>query len=458
MAQVHNYLKINVQDPQDYPKHIAYLVGQDPKITFVIHGSYLSDTDAVVAQLGLGKYRRQVLWSTARYDSLSKVEKSELVQFYGKDELNRCVLQYLHYQAPKPSDSLCFGSLPASMSFKDYAQFFVITDYSSNKQFVYYKKYRKLMEVSIGSNMERSVLVPFAKYPQLHKLYTYQYADTALERPSVLSLCPVDDTSLIGVLRYYYVHRKPFAPAVFVPFYNVLKVNMHGPNRSYIYNLATPIDEHKFYWPILVAQGQYYAPIVVGSVASLSSENTPHNLARIKLSEKTYGYDTFTAATLNPYLINNKIYQNFNEYFASNGYFIMRLSNYILELATNKKVYLPFADTLYTGLRMYGMSQGPHYGVIDFKYNSQERKFYLLYILGGAMYYASLPLGDSAFDNNQKLYELNGYFSKKKSGICMSHDGKQLIYLLKKQYCFAVQSAAQVQATAQAYQDDPMGY
>jgi hypothetical protein len=129
----------------------------------------------------------------------------------------------------------------------------------------------------------------------------------------------------------------------------------------------------------------------------------------------------------------------------------MSLSNYIIDLETEQKIYLPQPDTLYQNIFINKSTYLINYYVNDFKYNLNEKLFYISYFYNNNAYLATLAPNGKAFITNEILYSLDDEFSYIQKNTCLSWDGKMIFYCMNGEDCFKYATVAEIQAIAKKY-------
>lgn len=139
---------------------------------------------------------------------------------------------------------------------------------------------------------------------------------------------------------------------------------------------------------------------------------------------------------VNDYLVTNKVFDNYSRAYFDNGYALMSLSNYIFNLETEEKIFLPIDDSIFRSLHIDPKNFAIGYYVSDFKYNIAERRYYIRYKLGDNDYTASFKANAKSLDNNVLMYSYGSEFGKSIKAACLSWDGKKIVYSLKGEDCF----------------------
>lgn len=454
LAQQKNFIKVNVGDCINCVSALSYILKQDPQVNFVFHGEFLSDSNDVIEKFALEPYRRQIFFSTPLYDSLSRETESELIQFCDNKVINRSGLRNLKFIKGNGCsiDTFCLKDLSNHIIFKDYKDFVLITNYISYKQFIYYKKDKTLKSISIEPEIIKSIYVDFLKKPDLYEYYKFESTQTPSIAPKIKSIFPYDDTTVIAALLTYNAEITTAQDTILSQMTSFIKINKHQNNEVLFLSDRLPKKEQYFYTQVLSHKSQLYVPLHLDMSNRTDSSLGTENLVRLKKEKHYFKFDKYLPSILNEYLISSKVYQNCNTYFLDNGYFFMSLSNYIINVETDEKIYLPFEDSVFRKIYLYPQLKGINYSVWDFKYNVLESKFYILYHQDSNSIYASFKAGSKKFETHELLYTLDQSFSYAFKNKCLSWDGKKIVYSMKGEDCFKSSSVEEFQELAREFE------
>jgi len=153
-------------------------------------------------------------------------------------------------------------------------------------------------------------------------------------------------------------------------------------------------------------------------------------VARFTKQKSVYRVAGIEPETMQDYLVKNRVFTNYNQYFQDNGYVLMSLSDYILNLDTHEKIKLPIADSIFRTMRIH-RNFSIDYWVSDFKYNTAENKFYMIYHLNEVAFAASFKPGAATFDMHEYQWSETSPFIKTVKDARLSWDGKKITYLLR---------------------------
>jgi hypothetical protein len=451
-AQQKNFAKINVRDCANCTNVLSQLLKKDPKITFVIHDEYVQDSIDVIEKFNLKAFQKQIIWSGKLYDSFDKQTESEFIQFCDKKEINRSGLRaFKYFYKGCEENTICLTDLSNFLVFKDYKNFLLITNYISNKQYVYYKKYNTQKLISIDSGFVRSIYVDYLKKPSLYEFYKHESAQTPSISPKVRFLFPFDDSTLIGSLVLYDTEITPTKDTELSAKTNIIKINYKNKNEVLFLPNKLPTSYRYFNTHVFSYKSKFYLPLALDMDKILENNSDFSNLAIVKKEKNLCKFEKYLPTTLNQYLIDNKIYQNLNTHFLDNGYYLMSLSNYIINLNTEEKIYLPIDDSVFKNLMIYPNFRGISYNVSDFKYNETEGKFFILYNQGRNYYVASFKPNSKSFETNDFLFSFDNLFLNSSKNSCLSWDGKSILYAMKGDNCFKYATVAEIQELAKNY-------
>jgi hypothetical protein len=448
-AQQKNFIKIHVGDCVNCVSALSYIFKKDPKVALIIHGDYLSDSADVIMKFGLEPYCSQIIWDSKLYDSLSRETESELIQFYDKKEVNRSSLRKLHFIEFKtsPSKSINWSDLSNHLDFYDYKSYMVMDSYISKRKFVYYKDKSELSEIVIDSSWIRSIYVDFLKESEMYKHYLYESKILRSIAPKIMSVCPYDDSTLLAILKTYTAEIDG-TDTSYSGLLSIIKVNRSKKNEVlYVDNKLTPF--HYMHEKVLSHNKKIYIPVIWGIDSILQNKLEFENLALLKKEKSVYVFDRYMPTKLNDYLVDNKVYHNCNINLLDRGYYLMSLSNYLLNLETGEKVYIPFDDSLFHNIRLGPGLSGTKYNIWDFKYDTQKQMFYILYYDEDKFYVANFKRGAKTFERNETLYSFGCPFSKSIKGVCLSWDAKGIVYITKSDHLVKHATVAEMQVMAQ---------
>lgn len=456
-AQQKNYLKINVADCVNCVSVLSEILKKDPKITFVIHEKYLLDSVDLLEKFSLNRYASQTIWSGKLYDSLSKQFESEFIQYCGKEEVNRCGLRKWNYFDCNNinSNSICIGGLSNQVIFRDYQSFILFRNYITNNHYIYSKKLKKITPLPIDSNMVRSIYLNYLRDTYMYNTYVKDYKLGLVPSPKIMSLCPLNDSTVLGALVTYVYEIESNSDTTYSQFISLVKINSSG-NQELIFLNNRLSENNRFLQPQVFAyKNKIFAPIFSDIGAALKNNMNLVNLARFKIDQGQYKLDKFMPTELNDYLYKNDVNQNYNETYYDHGYSIMSLSNYILNLSTEEKIYLPLDDSIYQNIKMYPDLKGISYQLRDFKYNEMEKLFYIIYAHNNQYYYASFRPNGKTFKTKEFLYTYEGKFNNETKSVVLSWDGKKIIYQMKNEDCLRHINVADLKKIIFDYENAP---
>lgn len=439
VAQSRNYLKLSATDCANCVKAIDYLLLKDPQIEIVFHSDFASDSEDVIQKFALNPFRKKIIWDKVLYDSLSKTFESELVQYLGNKEVNRSTLRDLHYvDVNKSTDAtLCLADLSNHIMFRDYKNQLVITNYLSQRQYVYNKPSGTLREIFADSNLIRSLFIEQLHNEKMYKHYTYEAKSNTQLAPKITSLMPYNDTVLVGALKTYTAAFNKRGDTILTPFISLVFVPADGrSNKVRSINNILPVKEHFFSGKALASKGEVY--LQIGYDKSFEDTGTRlQNLAWFSEQKNRFAFKEYLPVSLAdyPYLKSKKLYSS--SHYMDNGFYLMSLGNYVMDLETFKKYPIPFHDSLYQKAQ-FANSDGMSFFIWDFKYDSRSHFITLLYKNAGCMHLATFKPGDKQFSSDINLYKIDTEFGKSIKNICLSWDARQIVYCIKNDNCFRV--------------------
>jgi hypothetical protein len=451
-AQQKNFVKVNVGDCINCNITLSQILKKDPQLTFVIHGAYIADSTDVIEKFNLEAYRKQIIWSSKLYDSLSKAFSSEFIQYCGNKEVNRSGLKNVTFldQSNCESNSICLKGISNNITFYDYKNYLLITNHISKQQIVYFKETNRAKVVKIDSSLVRSIYVDFLKSTKEYEHYMYMTTVAALFKPRITSLCAFNDSTVLGCLVTYKCDSITTKDSFYSKVLSIIKVSNSTSKIEFVKN-ELPIPFHSLNENNILSHNQEVYFTLLGDMNNLSKNNMPiQNLVRYKKRNQAYQFNKAMPTRLNDYLITNNVYNQCNMTFVDNGFSLMSLSDYIINLETEEKINLPFADTLFKNIYLYPEMKGINYYVWDFKYNKQEDKFYLLYFHYGKTYIASFKRGDTKWSSNEFVYSYSEFIQDVKN-VCLSWDGKRILYCMNNENCFKYASLSEIQEMAKTY-------
>jgi len=153
-------------------------------------------------------------------------------------------------------------------------------------------------------------------------------------------------------------------------------------------------------------------------------------VARFTKQKSVYRVAGIEPEIMQDYLVKNRVFTNYNQYFEDNGYMLMSLSDYIVNLETHEHIKMPIADSVFRAIKIH-RNFLIDYWISDFKYNTAENRFYLTYCLNDSVFAASFKPGADTFDMHEYQWsEARGFVYTLKDGS-LSWDGKKMLYLLR---------------------------
>jgi hypothetical protein len=350
--------------------------------------------------------------------------------------------------------TICPEKLPSRVGVRDYEHYMLMTNHISNQQLVYWKKTGVLLPVKVDTNMVKSIYLDFLKdegeYTQYAKLM-----GRAQFRPFIESLCAYDDTTVLGCLVTYKrddtVVNGTDTTINYTRMKSIVKICLNQKPELFFVNEALPIEQHYISSDLFSDKGIVYFRLTSDPEDIIARKGTIKMLARLQRKGNVYSVDRILPDTMNQYLVTNNVLLNCNSYYASNGFALMSLSNYMSNLSTGERITLPMPDSVFNNLRIDFKNFSISYMVFDFKYNKAENKCYLLYMLHDTAYAASFKPGAKVFDTNEVRYYLDSDFVQDLKAACLSWDGKKIVYCMKDETCFHYVTVSEIQQAAQSY-------
>jgi hypothetical protein len=350
--------------------------------------------------------------------------------------------------------TICPEKLPSRVSVHDCEHYMLMTNYISNQQLIYWKKTGVLTPVKVDTNMVKSIYLDFlkdeAEYTQYAKLM-----GRAQFRPHINSLCAYDDTTVLGCLVTYRINDTVVNGTDTTVNYrgmtSIVKISLNQKPELFFINDTLPIEQHYLNYELFSDKGIVYFRLTSDAEDIIARKGTIKMLARLQRKGKVYSVDRILPDTMNQYLVTSNVLLNCNSYFASNGFVLMSLSNYMTNLSTGDRITLPMPDSVFNNLRIDFKNFSISYLVYDLKYNKAENKCYLFYMLHDNVYAASFKPGAKVFDSNEMLYAFGSDFSEDLKTVCMSWDGNKMVYCMKDETCLRYVTALEMQQTAQSY-------
>jgi hypothetical protein len=436
-AQTRNYIKLSAMDCANCVKAVDYLVSKDPQIKIVLDTEFASDSLDLIDKFGLKPFRNHIVWDKLLYDSLSRTFESELVQYLGNKEVNRSGLRDLHFVELNASadGKLCLADLSDHIMFRDYKYQLVITNYLSQRQYVYSKSSGTLREIAADSNLIRSLYIDRLNNEKMYRHYAYEAKTNTQLAPKITSLMPYNDTTLVGALKTYMAAFNKQGDTILTPFISLVFVPADGKsNKVMSINNVLPVKEHMFSGKAISSNGKVYLQIGYDKTYEDTGSKL-QNLALISKESDRFVFKEYLPVSNAdyPYLKSKKIYSS--SHYMDNGFYLMSLGNYVMDLATFKKYPIPFDDSLYQNAH-FTNSNGMSFFIWDFKYDIKTHTISLLYKNAGKMHLASFKPGDKKFNADSSLYTIDSEFGKSLKNICFSWDARKIVYCFKNDNCF----------------------
>jgi len=350
-------------------------------------------------------------------------------------------------------DSLCAENLSNSLKFFDFQHYLLITNRISGQQYIFWKDKSKLRSVPIDSALVKSIYIDFLKDPQQYSDYI-AVAGKAQLKPKVKSLCPYDDSTVLGCMETFRsdtVIENGQVIVAYTSIPSILEIGYNKPAKLSFVNDSLPIAFHSLDFDILSYNKTLYCRLVPEIDALLQNKSQLKMLARMKRHHSVYRVDSILPESINDYLITNEVYDNYNTVYFDQGFSLMSLSDHILNLETGEQMHLPIPDSVFRNVRMDPRTLLINYLVYDFKYNKAEQKFYIKYAIDHVYYVASFRPHATQFDTNELLYAFDSDFCKDLKNTCLSWDGKRIVYSMKGENCFHYVSIPELQRRAREY-------
>lgn len=388
------------------------------------------------------------------YDSLAHEVESELIQFYDKKEINRSALRDVRFVEVSGSNDkkLCLGTMSNHIEFRDYKNFFVVTNQISDKQFAFSKRDGIAKEINVDSNWIRSIYIDHLHDKEMYKHYLYEAKISAALAPKIVSLKPFNDTALMGLVQTYTARITSKGDTLLTPLMNIVEVRFRAAtNKVFALDNNLPNKEHFYLDPLLTAKDRLFIGVAM-DLNYIESGASCDQIAALKKSKNAYTFGEYLPVKLNdyPYLYTNKIYRDFNMHFMDNGMYLMSLGNYVYDVNTGKKYSFPMPDTVFQNVH-FSNQEGMSYFVWDFKYDPKLNKCYVLYSLNGYTYTAIFRPGDTQLQSVIRLYSTTSGFYRHLKNTCLSWDGSRVMICYKDDNCFRYYTPEELQKIAENY-------
>ncbi|MES2478332.1 MAG: hypothetical protein V4561_04555 [Bacteroidota bacterium] len=469
-AQQKNYIKLHWGDCINCVNTISTIIKKDPNVIFIAHEDYKSDSSELFEKFSLKSYSRQFIWSSPLYDSFSKQLESEFIQTYDGQIFNRSALRNLNFKTLRlesnnnsqiellPNSSASKNSnhtdlLPDHLEYRDYKKHTLLDAYISKKKFIFFKDLGEIREVKIDSNWLKRIYFEYLKDTGMYYTYMADIKTMASIKPKITSLCPFDDSTVIAVLRTYVTDIEG-TDTSYKSLITLVQYRKSGKHEMIFVNNKIPTPFHYMNEMVLYSNKKFYIPVVFGANNLPIEKNDFRNMVQLKKEKNVLQFEKYLPSELNKYLIDNKVFHNCNLYFIDNGYFLMSLSDHLLDLETGDKIALPFGRDLFNGIKLGGQLSCTQYNIWDFKYNPKEKKFYLLYYNDNKYYVASFKKGAASFETNELLYTFDSQLGKSIKSICFSWDAKSITYQFKGDNTFKYSTIADLQNLAKTYSSE----
>jgi hypothetical protein len=351
------------------------------------------------------------------------------------------------------TNTICAAGLANNLMFNDFKDYMLITNAISSQQYVYWKKKQALVPVKIDSNLVKRIYLDYLKDAQAYKDYM-AVAGKAQFKPKIKALCPYDDSTVLGCLVTYTSDTsiEDNRPTVnYTQMLSIVEIGLNKPAKIWFVDNTQPIQSHDLDVGIFAWKKTVYVPLFQQVETLLQNGAAIKMFVRLKKQQSVYSVDKIMPYTMNEYLVTNEVYYNYNRFYCDNGYALMSLSNYLVNLETEQKIYLPIEDSVFQNIRIDPKTFMTDFYVDDFKFNKAEHKFYIMYQRNGNAYVASFAPNAKVFAANMMLYPISSDFCTDLKNICLSWDGKQVVYCLKGEQCFNTVAVGEIQEVVRNY-------
>jgi len=352
-----------------------------------------------------------------------------------------------------PGNLLCMEGAPDKMIYSDYKDYLLITNSTTGQRSVYWKKKGQLSIIETDTTILKHIYLDFLQSPAQYRDYL-ALSQKEQFRPVIKSLCAYNDSTVLGCLVTYRIDTVVTGRDVNIVYTSIPSILELHPSKApkvFFVRDSMPLISHYLDFEMFADKHTVYFSLVSDYEEILSRRGDIFMLASMKKHKSIYSVDQVLPVTMNHYLIANKIFNNYNRYYCSNGYVLMSLSDKMLKPETGEEIKIPIADSIFRKLRMNPETYTISYLVCDFKYNKEEDKCYILYALNHKAYVASFRPGAKTFDTNVPEYPLDGDFSWDMGHSCLSWDGKRVIYSMKGDHCLRYGTIDELQQAAKAY-------
>lgn len=425
------YIKISVFDCATCTSALEKIIENFPEKKLVMDGQFAMDSIDFYDKYNLAKYKNKIIWNDSLYNSITKNTFSEIVVYNGNVEIYRNLLKgFTNTDIETLKNAFndkCDYKLPSIISIRDEKHFYVIKNFTLSKFYLIEKSTNKMKSLQLDTSLIKDIYKMHGHSDALYKNAMQAAQLNSLLKPNITSLYFVNDTTynmLISTCVFKQAHGED---SIFGKDYTIISFEKSTKQ------IATPIHFNQTGFnenTVFSYNNSLYDALILPNVEMKNAKI----IAQFDKKVNKYELKEIKPFLLPDYLFHYSIkYNNANPIY-SNGYVTLPFLNYIIDLANNRSISLPFENSVYQKNIDLMKTMKIKYGILDLKFNKTTDEFTILYQFDDELRASIFKSGAKEFSKTITLYDESSKPKYLKTQ-CLSFDGKRISYVLKNEDC-----------------------
>lgn len=428
-------LKLSINDCKNCSLILENILNNSPKIPIVLKSEYESDSIDILNKFNISRYKKNIIWSDSLYSSFSNSDFSEIIILRNdtikfRQELRNLDLKEYERNIQLEGAKYCGLKLPKSFSIINNTNSIHIINLVTEKNYILNAKTLSIDTFKFNeSNLKEIFFNHFGiRWKQELDNYKVMYTEHTQTLPSISALFLLNDSiAFATIITYSLQVNKHDSQAV--KMFSIIKYNNTKVQSIFKLDLG-----HKYNYGFdeysLFGTNDY---LYIACMHESDSSKDKKVIAEFRLNKNTYELNKILDFQLPENYIKNGYNYNMIKCIYHNEYVTFPLSNFIIDVRSNKKIYIPF-DKHFFDKNDNLLNQNSfklNFAIWDLKHNNSKNEFSLIYNLDDYFYVAKFKDGDFKFISNTKWK----HYQDSEITPALSNDSKYIIYKEKNLNC-----------------------
>ena len=428
------FLKISPYDCATCTSNLQKVFTIYPQSIIIISSDFSEDSVGIINKFGINKYKNSIIWSSTLYQKIEKELLSEVMivsldsEIIWRDNLKNMKIDVFRNVIQEQIRITCFSLLPINLKVKNFNHSLILHNRITDEKFI--STNGTLNKLIINDTVIAKIYLSLLKDTLQYNIYINAKNTDERFAPKISSIFPMNDSTISLLVITYVLSEIKEEDSLYDKIATVVTFINYHPIEIHLLDLKSRpknIGYNEYYF------AQYNNDIYLASNEKNDSATNFTFLSKYKLLNDKYVYDKDLEYYLPDYLIQSGIKYNGFSLIYSQKYFLFPYSNHIYNIETKEKYRLPFNDSIYFLNNDFLKTLKSRFFISDFKYDRYNDYFVVLYFLDKKFFIEKIRKS-----NNKLIAEINVNESFKLdniSAICLSDDGKKLIYRIGKENC-----------------------